>query len=272
MKAFLALVRKHLFACICLLMVSGPCLAASLEPTGLQDGQLLPKNRAELRVGLSYADGTHNLFQSEDRDRRVFEVPSLTLTLGLAERVEAQLLYSYLHLREDGQGDKWGSGDLTMGLKVRLWQESLRLPAIALRLATKLPNADDKNDFGTDDADVFIEALFTRNYPLFSLFVNTGLAILGNPHSGSSSQHDMIKYGVGVRIPVLEDRLDALVSVEGMEGSYSLNSRGALRAGIQARLGRFTWDLGGSVGYISKSENWSLRTGLTTYFDLPANW
>ena len=272
MNAPYAAIRKMFLSAATLLVIASPALAASLEPTGLQDGQLLQKNQAELRIGFSYADDMRNLFQSEDRDRRVMEVPSLTLNLGLAERVEAQLQYSYLHLSENGQGDKWGSGDVTLGLKVRLWQESLRLPAIALRLATKLPNADNEDDFGTDEADIFIDALFTRNYPLFTLYVNAGMAILGDPRSGNDGQDDVWRYGVGVRIPVLQDTMDALISIEGTEGDDSVNNRGALRAGVQTQVGPFTWDLGGSVGYVSKSEDWSLRTGLTVPFELPSDW
>lgn len=264
--------RMFLIPLIALLLTAGTALGATLEPTGLQDGQLLPKNQAEFHIGFSYMDGLHNQFQGEDRDRRVMEAPSLTLNLGLAERVEAQIQYSYLHLREDGQGSKWGSGDVTLGLKVRLWKESLRLPAIALRLATKLPNADDEDDFGTDEADIFIEALFTRNYPLFSLYLNTGVAIMGDPRPNNDGQDDMFTYGIGVRIPVIADSLDALLAVEGMEGDESVNSRGALRAGIQAHMGRFIWDLGASVGYVNKSEDWGVRTGVTTNFELPKGW
>lgn len=269
--AFVAF-RTFLAALVVILLTGGPCLAVILEPTGLQDGQLLPKNKAEFRVGFSYADNLHNQFQDEDRDRRVFEVPSLTINLGLAERVEAQIQYSYLHLREDGQGDQCGSGDVTLGLKVRLWRESLRLPAIAVRLATKLPNADDEDDLGTDEADVFVGLLFTRNFPLFSLYVNTGLAILGDPRPHNDGQDDLFRYGIGVRVPVWTDKLDVLVSVEGQEGDESINNRGAVRAGIQANFGRFIWDLGGSLGYVSKSEDWSIRSGLTTRFDLPTGW
>lgn len=272
MNVPLTINRTCLISLLALLLVATPGLAANLEPTGLQDGQLLPKNQAEFHIGFSYADGLHNQFQSEDRDRRIMEVPSLTFNLGLAERVEAQIQYSYLHLSEDGQGDKWGSGDVSLGLKVRLWRESLRLPAIALRLATKLPNADDKKDFGTDEADIFIDALFTRNYPHFSLYVNVGVAIMGDPRPNNGGQDDMFRYGIGVRIPVIDNSLDALISVEGMEGGDSVNNRGALRAGFQASLGRFVWDMGASVGYVSKSEDWGIRTGLTTFFELPAGW
>ncbi len=259
-------------ATLLLLLLSGPALAGNLEPLGLQDAQLLPKNHAEFRIGLVYYDGLHNLFQAQDKDRRLTELPSLSLNLGLGERVEGQLLYSYLHLREDGQDDKWGSGDLTLGLKVRLWQESLRVPALALRLATKLPNADDKDDFGTDEADIFIDLLATRNFPLFSTYLNLGLAILGDPRSNSNSQDDAFRYALGIRAPLMNNRLAGLLSVEGMEGDDSLNSRSAMRAGLQLPLGDWLWDLGGSVGLSSKSEDWSLRTGLTIPFDLSANW
>jgi hypothetical protein len=243
--------------------------AASLEPLGMQDAELLAKNTAEFRIGFSYSDDLHNLFQSEDRDRRLAELPSLTLTLGLGNRVEGQLDYSYLFLQEDGQGNKWGSGDLTLALKVRLWRESMHIPAIALRLSTKLPNADDKDDFGTDEADIFLDFLATRNFPDFSIYLNLGLAILGDPHNG---QDDSVQYALGMRIPLLDETLDALFSLEGMEGGSSLNSRGAFRAGIQLPVGRFMWDFGGSIGYVSKSEDWGLRTGLSFPFSLSDAW
>ena len=257
-------------AILLLLLSSSPALAGNLEPLGLQDAQLLPKNRAEFRIGLAHYDGPHNLFQPQDLDRRLTELPSLTLNLGLGERVEGQLYYSYLYLREDGQDDKWDSGDLTLGLKVRLWQESLRVPALAIRLATKLPNADNKDDLGTDEADIFIDLLATRNFPFFSTYLNFGLAILGDPRPGSDSQDDAFRYGLGIKAPLMNNRLAGLLSIEGVEDS--INSRCAIRAGLQLQLSDWLWDLGGSVGLDNKSEDWSLRTGLTIPFNLSANW
>lgn len=259
-----------IIAILFLLLLSSPALAQSLEPLGMQDAQLLPKNHAEFRIGLAYYDGLHNQFQRQDLDRRIAEVPSLSLNLGLGERVEAQLLYSYLHLREDGQGDKWGSGDLTVGLKVRLRQESLRIPALAVRLATKLPNADNEDDLGTDEADIFIDLLAARNFPLFSTYFNLGLAILGDPRPGADSQNDTIRYSLGIKKPLMNNGMAGLLSIEGMEDS--INNRCAIRAGLQLPVGDWLWDLGGSVGIASKSEDWGVRTGLTIPFSLPADW
>ncbi len=246
--------------------------AASLEPLGMLDAQLLPKNHAELRIGASYQDGTRNLFRSGGNRRRLSELPSLTLNLGLGERVEGQLQYSYLQLKKKGQSNQWGSGDLTVVLKVRLWQESPRLPAMAVRLATKLPNASFRDDFGTNQFDFFMDFLATRNYSTFSTYLNLGLAILGEPRRGFSGQDDSFRYAVGVQAPLLSNRLHGLMSVEGMAGNQSINHRCALKTGIQLFIGRWMWDLGGSVGLHSRSENWGVRTGLTLPFTLSSNW
>ncbi len=268
---FYSLIHSCL-AILLLLLLTSPAVAENLEPLGLQDAQLLPKNRAEFHIGLAYYDGLHNLFQEQDKNRRLAELPSLALNLGLGERVEGQLLYSYLYLREDGQNNKWDSGDLTLSLKVRLWEESLQIPALALRLAIKLPNADNKNDFGTDEADVFIDLLASRNFPLFSTYLNLGLAILGDPRPYSDSQDDVFRYALGIKAPLLDNKLAGLLSIEGMEGDNSINSRSAMRAGLQLPVGDWLWDLGGSVGLTGKSEEWSLGTGLTIPFNLSANW
>ena len=80
-----------IIAILFLLFLNSPASAESLEPLGLQDAQLLPKNHAEFRIGLAHYNGLHNQFQKQDFDRRISEPPSLTLNLGLGERVEAQL-------------------------------------------------------------------------------------------------------------------------------------------------------------------------------------
>jgi hypothetical protein len=71
---------------------------------------------------------------------------------------------------------------------------------------------------------------------------------------------------------LVEPKLAGLLSIEGMEGSDSINNRCAVRGGLQLQLGDWLWDFGGSLGLASKSEDWGLRTGLTIPFDLPSNW
>jgi hypothetical protein len=269
LSIFHAMGRVSLLAGILLLLSSPAALSAILEPTGLQDAHLLAKNTAEFRLGLSYAEDVRTPFQRQNLDRRVAEIPSLTLNLGLGERVEGQLYYDYLYLQEQGQDPAWGSGDLTLAFKVGLLQETPALPALALRVATKLPNADDGRDFGTDQTDFFVDLLAARDWRRISLFLSVGLGILGNPVGG---QDDLMQYGVGLRIPLPNHRTAFLISAEGtvFGREYDYNNRGAVLAGIRQSLGRVTLDFGGSVGYVSESEDWGLRAGVTLPFSLPA--
>lgn len=251
------------------LLWAGPGTAANLSPLGLQDAQVLPKDWAEVRFGMSYSQDLSNFFQEDDHGRDVAETPALQFNVGLGDRVEGQLAYSLLIVDRDDEDSDLGSGDLTLGIKVRLMREDLAFPAIGVRIAVKLPEADDDQDFGTDQTDVFLQFLATRNYQGFSVYGNLGLAILGDP---DASQDDKMMYGFGVRVPLGSETVNLLASVEGTEFGESVNDRGAALAGFQFHFGDSTLDLGGSVGYRSHSEDWGLRAGLTTRFNLPPGW
>jgi hypothetical protein len=267
--SFDALCRTSVLAGILLLLTAPTAFAANLEPTGLQDAHLLEKGTAEFRLGFSYADRLRTPFQKDDRDRRVAEVPSLALNLGLGERVEGQLYYDYLYLKENGQKAEWGSGDLVVAFNVGLIRERPVLPALALRIATKLPNADQGRDFGTDQTDFYVNLLSTKDWQRVSLYINLGFGILGNPNGG---QDDLMQYGIGLKVPLSGKKTLFLISAEGnaFGRDYNYNNRGAVLAGIRQPLGRVTLDFGGSVGYVSESEDWGLRAGLTLPFSLPA--
>jgi hypothetical protein len=268
---FLFVLRFFIFFSL-LSLFSTASFAVSLEPLGIQDAQLLKKDTGEFRVGLSYASGLHNHFQKRDLNRRIAQIPSVALYLGMAERVEGQLHYNFLHLQEEGQGTKWGSGDLSIAFKIRLFQETSTRPALALRFATKLPNADDKKDLGTDEADIFSDFLVTRNFHALTAYLNLGLAILGAPGKTTTGQDDLLKYAAGLHIPFGSRGAGLLLSVEGLTSGKLVNERGALRAGFRIPLKGITWDIGGSLGYTGKSEDWSLQSGLTTRFDFPETW
>ena len=82
----------------------------------------------------------------------------------------------------------------------------------------------------------------------------------------------MLLYGLGVGVPLHLQNAMLLVSLEGLELGPSLNRRGAFRGGVQIPFGPMLWDLGAGVGYVKRSEDWSVRTGLTYRFNLPQAW
>jgi hypothetical protein len=268
---FNVLRRASILTGILLLLLPPPTSAANLEPTGLQDAHLLKKNAAEIRLGVSYAYKLRLPFQIKDKDRRLAEIPALTLNLGLGDRVEGQLYYNFLNLKEDGQKDGWSSGDLIVAFKVGLFREGPRLPALALRFATKLPDANRPRHFGTDQTDYFVDLLGAKSWGGVSLYANLGFGILGNPGIyADDEQDDILRYGVGMKVPLVGETTRLLLSAEGIAlcRPYTHNKRGAIQAGIQQSLGWGSLDFGGSVGYVTGSEDWSLRTGVTVPFSL----
>jgi len=250
------------------LICAAPGWSANLMPLGVQDAQLLRENQAEIRFGMSYTEDVTNLFRPQ-QDRSVAETPSLTMNIGLGNRVEGQIGYSLLVVDTSSSDSDLGSGDMTLGVKIRFLEEQMSLPALALRITTKLPLADDKKDFGTNQADILIDTLATRNYQSFSLYGNLGIAILGDP---TGSQDEKLRYALGIRYPLQPGAVDLLAAVEGMDLGSSLNDRGAAVAGVQFHFGNSTLDFGGSLGYRSRSEDWSLRAGLSSRFDLGPGW
>jgi hypothetical protein len=248
---------------------TGSATAAGLQPLGLEDAVLLRHDVGEFRAGLAYSSDLHLQFQDADLTRQILEAPALRLAVGLGRRVEGQLFYSLLRIQEKGQETSWGSGDLLIAFKVRLLSPTETRPAMALRFATKFPNADKKKDFGTDEADIFTELLLSHPLGPMTVHLNLGLAILSDPGKLTDGQDDLLKYALGLAIPLGRSRGAFLISAEGLGLGEKTNERGAVLAGIQLPAGNWLWDIGASVGYARKSEDWSIRSGLTLPFTLP---
>ncbi|ALC17927.1 hypothetical protein DSOUD_3204 [Desulfuromonas soudanensis] len=261
--------RRFILALLLIAMAAGPAAAAGLQPLGIEDAALLRQDDGEFRAGLAYSSGLHLPFQGVDRTRRVWEAPTLRLAVGLGSRVEGQLLYNWMRVQETGQDTTWGSGDLLVAFKIRLLPPNDSGSAMALRFATKFPNADEKKDFGTDEADIFTELLLSKDLGPMALHLNLGLAILGDPGETTDGQDDLLKYAFGLRIPMGDSQGAFLLSAEGLDLGERTNKRGALLAGIQIPAGKWLWDIGGSLGYARNSEEWSVRSGLTLPFTLP---
>jgi len=253
-----------------LTMVPSGAFGDSLYPLGMKDARLLPKDTGSLRVGISYAEELHNLFQRQNLNRRIAEIPTLSISLGLGERVEGELDYSFLCLEESGQATKSGSGDLTLSVKVGLLRETREEPAVALSFGVKLPNADENDDLGTDQTDFYFQLLGARTFDRFSSFVNLGLAILGDPRVNNHGQDDLLLYGFGASLLLSEEGPTLLFSVEGQDFGKEVNQRGVFRAGLQGKKKSFDWDIGVGIGYASRSEEWSARAGISFPFTLPS--
>jgi hypothetical protein len=87
--------------------------------------------------------------------------------------------------------------DVIVGTKIRLVPEAPGRPALAIRFATKLPNASNESGLGLDTTDFFASVLGAKTVQSVRFVGNIGLAILGDPTNGNR-QNDDLTYGVSV--------------------------------------------------------------------------
>lgn len=252
------------------LFLSSTVQAASLSPLPVEDAALLPEGAAELRIGAAYSKGLSNLFHASQPDRELYELPSVSLRLGLGRRVEGHIAYSYLHLQEPGN-DTWGSGDVFLACKVGLLRPTQKRGGLSFLTGVKLPNANYNEDLGTDEADIYLSLLGVQPIGPVTLHLNLGMGILGDPRPCCSGQDDVLTYAFGVRIPLDAEKLVLLLGAAGQEkGELGINDRGAVCYGLQYNWERIRLDLGGSFGYTTGSEDWGVKGGLTFPFELPS--
>lgn len=232
-----------------------------------------PLGRQHLRLGASYNRGERLLFQAENKDRRVYELPSFSLAVGLAPNVELLLSYPLLLLNQTDKEEEYGSGDLIITGVYRLLQVGKIFSDCALTIATKLPNASNQEEFGTDETDFFLGGAVSREMGKLNLLINLDFAILGDPNR-VNTQDDLFEYNVGLIYPV-NKKLSAALEFAGAETSRRNNDRRFVRGGIAFTWKKFLIDCGGALGLTEESGDFQVAVGVTLKFGIerdPAYW
>ncbi len=133
------------------------------RPTFANDTATTPEDVLEVEFGVS-ADP-----RSPGRD---IDLP-LGLKLGLGPRTE---LFGGLGVLRSVDGED-GIGDVTIGLRHRLWDETYETVGTAFQLSTKLPAASESRGLGSGEIDFFAAGIHTRTIDrtAFTLFYQAGL-------------------------------------------------------------------------------------------------
>ena len=87
--------------------------------------------------------------------------------------------------------------DVVIGTKVRLVSEAAGRPAIALRFATRLPNASTESGIGLDTTDFFLSGILGKTVQSIRVVGNLGIAVLTDPTRGYR-QNDVMTYGMSL--------------------------------------------------------------------------
>jgi Protein of unknown function (DUF3187) len=102
-----------------------------------------------------------------------------------------QHLFSYNLQKDDrsalrGTSGAVGIGDIAISAKALLREEGQWAPAIAGRLALKLPSGDEDRALGSGEVDVGLGVALEKTFGPVRLYFNTGLTIpTGNPFAGT---------------------------------------------------------------------------------------
>ena len=140
-----------------------------------------------------------------------FRVPTLGLSIGVSSIAEIQIdgiSYQSLSITERAEAPLSSlvnlSGettsdmdDIVIGAKVRVLSETGRRPAVALRFATRLPNAGNESGLGLDTMDFVNTLLVGKTIRSVRVVGNVGLGILSDPTRGDR-QNDVLVYGLSL--------------------------------------------------------------------------
>lgn len=210
--------------------------------------------------------------------------PTLGVSFGISSIAELQIdggLYNRLTItsRKDAPlsnllnftGDRTTDvEDIVVATKIRVLSEKAGRPAIAVRFATKLPNASNESGLGLDTTDFYVSALAGKTVQSIRFVGNVGMGILGDPTQGDR-QNDVLTYGLSIARAVRQG-LEVVGEINGRldtrqgDPPPGTDSRGAMRVG-----GRFTRrtvrvDGGIIIGMTSRDPGFGFTVGATWVF------
>lgn len=163
--------------------------------------------------------------------------------------------------------DGSGTGDVRLGVRHRLWDETTELPAVAVEFTGKIPVADVDEGLGSGEPDLFLALAADRNYREAYFTAYTQLGFLGDP--GSDGTDVALLGAIAAQRPV-QERIHAFAEIAGFYSPEADLSALYLTGGALVALApAFTLDAGVSVGVGDDAESLLVRVGLTRSIGRP---
>jgi hypothetical protein len=265
------------------------CIVGGASRAHAQQRPLVTEDPETIGSGLILLEGGFNVerdifYPASGLQGNLLKLPTLGLSFGLSSIAELQIdgaPYQRLSITErrpapladqlDFTGDRTSSvEDITVGTKIRLLSETAGRPAVAVRLATRLPNASNESGLGLDTMDFHVSGLFGKTVQSIRFVGNVGLGILGDPTRGDR-QNDVLLYGFSLAravrqgVEVVGEINGRLDTREG-EPPPGTESRGAMRLGARVTRGPARFDGGVIIGMTSNDPSIGFTAGFTWVF------
>ncbi len=272
--------RIATLAVMCLLL-AWPALAQQ-RPLVTEDPETVGAGQILVETGLDYVRGA--LYPVSGLEGHLLRAPLVGVSIGISSIAEIQFDgggYNRLSIERrfpaplagmvTAAGDMTSSvEDLVVGTKVRLMSEGSSRPGLALRFATKLPNASNESGLGLDTTDFYASLLVAKTVESVRIVTNIGVGILGDPTRGDR-QNDVLTYGISFARAISQSG-EVVGEVNGHLNTRSgtpppgTDTRGTLRFGTRYTVGAVRADAAMLVGLTTRDPGFGVAAGLTYVF------
>jgi hypothetical protein len=259
-------------------------VTAQQRPLITEDPEPVGTGRVLVEGGFDYAHDQQ--YPASGLQGDLWRVPSLGVSIGISSIAEFQIdggFFNHLGISKRDPTAPLASAltvtgssthdveDVVVGTKIRLFPEAGRRPAVAVRFATKLPNASNESGLGLDTTDFFASLLAAKTVQSVRMVGNLGVGILADPTAGSR-QNDVMTYGVSLaratsqRAEIVGE-INGRVSTRKGAAFPGTETRSTLRVGARYTRGPARFDAGLLFGLTSIDPSIGLTFGLTYVFN-----
>jgi hypothetical protein len=143
-------------------------------------------------------------------------------------------------------------------------------PSLALRSATRVPNAGNEKGLGLDTMDFYSTLLVAKTVQSVRVVGNIGLGILGDPTRGDR-QNDVILYGLSFARAVtaaaeIVGEINGRKDTRAGDPPPGTESRGMVRVGARYTVGGWRGDAAVMFGVTSTEPTIGVGAGFTYVF------
>ena len=270
-------------------MIIAALLTLASWPALAQQRPLVTEDPESIGSGLVLVEGGFDYVRDQQYPVSGLEghrlrVPTLGLSIGVSSIAEIQIdgvSYQRLGVTAraeaplsalvDISGDTTSDmDDIVIGAKTRMLSETNRRPAVALRFATRLPNAGNESGLGLDTFDFINTLLVGKTIGSVRVVGNIGLGILADPKRGDR-QNDVVVYGLSLARAMTEatqivGEVSGHANTRRREAPPGTDSTSFMRAGVRYTRGPVRFDGALVAGLTSRDATVGLTAGFTWVF------
>jgi hypothetical protein len=253
------------------------------RPLVTEDPEPIGAGRVLIEAGI---DAAHNQeYPVSGLKGNLWRLPTIGISVGLSSIAELQIdggPYDFLTITDRRPAplsslvtatgtSTHDVDDVVVATKIRIVPEAANRPAVAIRFATKLPNASNESGLGLDTTDFYASLLGAKTVQSIRVVGNIGAGILGDPTNGNR-QNDVLTYGFSLARAMTQQtevvgEVNGRVSTRNGGPLPGTESRGLLKLGGRFTRGPLRLDAGVFLGLTSVDPTIGFTAGFTYVFD-----